>query len=150
MKLDSIDIAILDALNDNARISNREVARSLGLSEALVRQRLKKMDEGKAMRLGLVANIASLGYDRGVILRLRTTPGCARAVARQIAALECCAFAGVTLGRFDVLAYLIAPSRLDLSVVIEHQITSMEGVVGIDVCEPIGSAKQRLDLISIA
>jgi DNA-binding Lrp family transcriptional regulator len=149
VKLDSTDIAILDVLKDNARISNREVARALQLSEGLVRQRLKKMEDGRAMRLGLVANIASLGLGAGALVRLRTTPAQARHIATRIAQLDCCAFSGVTLGRFDVLAYLTASARQDLASVIERDIATLDGVVDIDVCEPVGSAKQRFDLIAI-
>lgn len=150
MKLDSTDTAILDALKDNGRVSNREVARALGLSESLVRQRLKKMEEGKAMRLGLVADMTSLGFRSSMIVRLRTSPSQARAIAACIAQSAYCAFAGVTLGRFDVLAYLIAPTRQDVAAMIERDIASLEGVLEIDVREPIGSAKQRFDLIAIS
>jgi Lrp/AsnC family transcriptional regulator for asnA, asnC and gidA len=149
LKLDSTDTAILDALRDNARISNREVARALGLSEGLVRQRLKKMEDGKAMRLGLVADVASMGYPSGAVVRLRTAPSQARQIASQIAQLACCAFSGITLGRFDVLAYLIGPTRQEVSTIIERDIASLDGVLEINVCEPVGSAKQRFDLIAI-
>ncbi|MFN3440248.1 MAG: Lrp/AsnC family transcriptional regulator [Acidovorax sp.] len=147
MKLDATDTAILDLLKDNARVSNREVARVLGMSESMVRQRLKKMTDGKAMRLGLVADMATVGYTAAVIVRLRTIPSKGRAIAEAVAQLECCAFSGLTLGRFDVLIYLIGQTRQELAQLIDERIAPLEGVVDIDVREPVGSAKQRFELV---
>lgn len=149
MKLDATDTAILDLLKDNARVSNREVARLLGMSESMVRQRLKKMTDGKAMRLGLVADMATVGYTAAVIVRLRTIPSKGRAIAEAAAQLECCAFSGLTLGRFDVLIYLIGQTRQELAQLIDERIATLDGVVDIDVREPVGSAKQRFDLVHL-
>lgn len=147
MKLDATDNAILDLLKDNARVSNREVARVLGMSEGLVRQRLKKMTDAKAIRLGLVADMATAGYTATVIVRLRTVPSEARRIADAVARLDCCAFSGLTLGRFDVLIYLIGQTRQELADVIDTHIAPLKGVVEVDVREPVGSAKQRFDLV---
>jgi Lrp/AsnC family transcriptional regulator for asnA, asnC and gidA len=149
MKLDATDIAILDLLKDNARVSNREVARMLGLTESRVRLRLKKMADNQVMRLGLVADAATMGYTAAVIVRLRTVPGQAPGIAQAIAELECCAFSGVTLGRFDVLVYLIGQTREQLALVIDNSVASLPGVAEVDVREPVGSAKQRFDLVFI-
>lgn len=147
MKLDATDTAILDLLKDNARVSNREVARMLGISEGMVRQRLKKMTDAKAMRLGLVADMATVGYTAAVIVRLRTIPCEGRSIAESVAQLDCCAFSGLTLGRFDVLIYLIGQTRQELAQVIDDHIAPLKGVVEVDVREPVGSAKQRFDLV---
>jgi Lrp/AsnC family transcriptional regulator for asnA, asnC and gidA len=150
MKLDAVDTAILDQLATSARTSNREVARVLGLSEGTVRQRLKKMTEEKAMRVGLVADMATVGYLAAAILRIHTVPGQARDVATALAALEHCAFAGLVLGRFDVLAYLMAPTRQEIAHLIDTQITPLPGVLAMDVREPVGNAKHRYDFAVVA
>ena len=149
IKLDAMDHAILDLLRDNGRMSNREVARFLGTSEGMVRQRLKKMTDAKAMRLGLVADVGTVGFVASVIVRMRTAPNAARAVAQAAAALECCAFSGLTLGRFDVLVYLVGQTRQELAAVIDERLAPLDGVVEIDVREPVGSAKHRFDLVVI-
>lgn len=149
MRLDATDQAILDVLGPNARISNREVARILGISETLVRQRLKRMIEEKAMRFGLVADMGTVGYVAGVIVRLRTVPVHTRAICDSVAKLESCAFAGLTLGRFDVLIYLVAQGRQEIAAIVDQHIAPLEGVVEVDVREPISSAKQRFDMVVI-
>jgi Lrp/AsnC family leucine-responsive transcriptional regulator len=149
MKLDSVDNAIVEQLRINGRTSNREVARAVGVSEGMVRQRLKKMTDSKAMRLGLVADTVTVGFLSGVIVRLRTTPRLGRKIAQEIAQLECCAFSGLTLGRYDVLVYLIGQTRQEMAEVIDKHIAHLPGVLEVDVREPVGSAKHRYDLVSL-
>ena len=45
MKLDNIHTKILNALQSNARISNTQIATSVGISSAAVAERIKKMED---------------------------------------------------------------------------------------------------------
>ena len=45
MKLDSIHAKILNTLQSNARITNTEIAASVGISSAAVAERIKKMED---------------------------------------------------------------------------------------------------------
>ena len=47
VKLDRIDHAILDALQNDSRISNAELAESVGLSESASSRRIKRLEEQK-------------------------------------------------------------------------------------------------------
>ena len=147
MMLDGVDNAILDLLQQDGRMSNREVGRALGISEGMVRQRLKKLVQGNAMRLGLVSDIHASGMGATVVLCIKTLPVHARQVAQTLAQLEACKFVALTLGRFDILAYLVGPTRHDLSAMIDHTISSLPGIILVAVREPTGSAKQHYGLV---
>ncbi len=45
LPIDEVDVKILSRLRDNARLSNVEVARDLGISEATVRRRIQALEE---------------------------------------------------------------------------------------------------------
>lgn len=45
MRLDDLDQRIIGLLAEDARISNREAARLLGISDTAVRKRLKKLSD---------------------------------------------------------------------------------------------------------
>ncbi len=45
LPVDSLDLSILCALRENARISNLELAKKLGVSEATIRRRIKILEE---------------------------------------------------------------------------------------------------------
>ena len=51
MKLDTIHSKILNLLQKNARISNTEIARQVGISSPAVAERIKKMED-----LGIISD----------------------------------------------------------------------------------------------
>jgi len=63
--VDDLDLAILCALRDNARISNLELAKMLGVSEATVRRRIKIMEEKGIIR-GYAALVNCYGVENSV------------------------------------------------------------------------------------
>lgn len=72
--LDRLDIAILEALQDNARTPLSEVGRRVGLSQPATSERVKRLEDrgiiaGYAVRL----DPAALGLGMMAIIRLKTT-----------------------------------------------------------------------------
>lgn len=149
MKLDDIDNALLDLLGQNGRMSNREVGRTLNISEGTVRQRLRKLTEAKAMRLGLVANMEAVDLSATTIVRIKAMTSRVKAIATEIAQFESCTFAALTLGHYDIVAIFIGKTRNEIAEVIEKHIASIPGINEIDAREPVGAAKHRYDLIHI-
>jgi Lrp/AsnC family transcriptional regulator for asnA, asnC and gidA len=149
MTLDATDHAILTVLGKNGRMSNREVARAVGISEGTVRERLKKLEAGKAMRLGVVMDVTAAGLTTMAYVRIKAKPDRIRAIAEEIAAMSDCRFAGLSLGNFDIIALFVAASRTALAGLIDNRIAKIAGVIAIDVREPIASVKHRYDLIHI-
>ncbi len=74
--IDSIDQQLLDALSDNARISNADLARLVELSAPSVTERIKRL-EGSGVLGGYTirVNPAALGLPLSVWLRIRPIPG---------------------------------------------------------------------------
>lgn len=149
MKLDDTDAAILALLREDGRMSNREVGRALDISEGTVRQRLKKLIDAKAMRLGLVTDIHTTGLSVGVTVRIKAVPERIRAIAQALAQLESTSFVSLTLGRFDILAVLVARSRIEAADIIDNHIASLDGVRAVDAQEPVSYPKHRYDLVYI-
>lgn len=149
MDIDEVDLAIVAELQKNGRSSNREVARVLGLSEGTIRQRLRKLEATKAIRLGLVTDASALGQTAAAYIRIKARPRQAADIARNIAHLPSCAFVGLTVGRFDVVAFISANSREELIAVVDSEIAAMDGILKLDVREPVGYTKHRFDLIHI-
>jgi DNA-binding Lrp family transcriptional regulator len=148
-KLDDIDSALLALLRENGRMSNREAGRALDVSEGMVRQRLRKLVDAKVMRLGLVTDIHTTGVSVGVTVRIRADPARTRAIAQALAQLASTSFVALTMGRFDILAVLAAHTRIEAAETIDNQIANIEGVLSIDVQEPVSYPKHRYDMVYI-
>ena len=149
VKIDDTDAAIIDLLRQNGRMSNREVGRALEISEGTVRQRLRKLTDSKAMRLGMVTDFEASGLAVGAFLRIKAAPGRAGEIAARIASLDGCTFVARTVGRFDIIAVLVSNSRTCAAEVIDHDVKTLPGVLAVEIQEPVSYPKHRYDLVYI-
>lgn len=56
LEFSDLDRRILERLSVDARVSNREIARELGMTEGSIRARLKRMADEKAIHVAAVTN----------------------------------------------------------------------------------------------
>jgi len=128
-KLDAVDKSIVSWLAKDARISNRQVAEELGVTEGTVRGRIKRMEQEKQIRITAVTNIdrfsdAVLAYIWIEVERSGQT----RAVADALAQIPELGFVGVMLGRSDILAITMVRNTEHLAEFVHQRISSIEGV----------------------
>jgi Lrp/AsnC family transcriptional regulator for asnA, asnC and gidA len=128
-KLDGVDQAIVAQLSRDARVSNGQIARDLGVTEGTVRARIKRMEKEKLIRLTAVTNIdrfgdALLAYIWIEVERSDRT----REVAELLAAIPELGFVGVMLGRSDILAITMVRNTEHLAEFVHTRITAIDGV----------------------
>jgi len=74
--IDAIDAQLLNLLATNARVSNAQLARDVGLSPPSVSERIKRLEEaGVISGYTITVNPESLGMPLAVWLRIRPIPG---------------------------------------------------------------------------
>jgi len=72
--IDKLDVAILEALQENARISLSELGRQIGLSQPAMSERVKRLEErGIITGYGARIDVEALGLGMTAIIRLKTT-----------------------------------------------------------------------------
>jgi Lrp/AsnC family transcriptional regulator for asnA, asnC and gidA len=145
----SIDERIISILEQDARVSNREIARMLGVSEGLIRKRLRRLLETRELKLGTLVSANALGLTCKAFLRLSIAPHAVSAVAQQLAALDEVPFVGIAVGRFDVFAVTLTTDRDALFRLLQEQIDRLPGVSFIDVREIMNVVKQDTRQIRI-
>ena len=128
-RLDEADLAIVERLSRDARVSNREIAERLGVTEGTVRGRVKRMEEEKLIRITAVTNIdrfkdAALAYIWIEVERSGQT----KAVAEQLAEITELGFVGAMLGRSDILAITMVRNAEHLAEFVHQRISVVEGV----------------------
>ena len=71
--LDSVDLQILELLQDNARVNNAEIARQVGMAPSAVLERVRKLEKREAIR-GYRARLdpPSVGYQLLAYVFVRT------------------------------------------------------------------------------
>lgn len=147
--LDKTDEQIIAILSRDARTSNREVARIMGISDTAIRKRLKRLEAIGAAKVTAVINPMLAGLCISTLVRLQTSPESARSVAERAAELDIVSFSALTAGRYNVTALLLAGDQEQLAGVIHSEFRCWEGVYSIDVTPLVQTVKHRLDLIYI-
>lgn len=85
--IDAIDKEILNIIQQDARISNAEIARKIELAPSAVLERVRKLEERGVIR-GYTADIdpKALGYGLTAVIAVRTTE-CGEGVGEELAAI---------------------------------------------------------------
>jgi Lrp/AsnC family transcriptional regulator for asnA, asnC and gidA len=126
--LDALDRRIVDLLTVDARVSNRQIAAQLGVTEGTIRGRINRLEEGGAIRLTAVTNVAFAGSPRVVLIGIRAQHGELRAVSQKIAAMVEIRCVIIMLGRFDILAIGLFDALEDIVEVANNRILALPGV----------------------
>ena len=126
--MDNIDLHIASILGGNGRISNREIARRIGVSEGTVRQRLARLMDDGALRVSAQFNIEAIPEASiavvGVKIDGRRLIECAQEVGRLPSVLTTM----IVTGRYDLLAIVLAFSRQTLVDFVTGQLSRITGV----------------------
>ena len=73
-ELDATDRAILEELWRDARMSNRQIASRLGVSEGTVRSRIRRLTEEKRIRITAIRNIEALERPISAMVGIEVEP----------------------------------------------------------------------------
>lgn len=126
--LDAVSKTIVELLQEDGRRSYSEIGRTVGMSEAAVRQRVQRLTESGVMQIVAVTDPMQLGFHRQAMIGVRVS-GDARRVAEAIAAIDAVDYVVITVGSFDVLAEVVCEDDDDLLALINDVIRPIEGVL---------------------
>lgn len=132
LQLDDLDRSIISELQDDGRRSFREIARSVGVSEATVRTRVRRLDEAGALRIVAFADPLKLGNAELALLFLRVENEHHEAVIAELELLPEVSYLSSILGRWDVCAQVVVRDTEDLERLVRSSIGGMEGVVQVE------------------
>ena len=132
MTIPSIDRAILAALQENSRISNRELAARVGLAESTTHERLRRLvDAGVITRFTADVDPAALGRPMQALIAVQLRPQSAEVVTRFLDAVvddPCVLDATVLSGETDVLIRVAVASSEDIRTFAWQKVTSVPSV----------------------
>ncbi len=114
IKIDSIDLKIVDILSQNGRIPNNEIASRLSISEGTVRNRIKKLTENNLLKVKGLVN-PDQGTEKQLIYILITLQMNKRwkETAQRVSELHNVRSVSMITGRFDLIVELfIEPHNL--------------------------------------
>ena len=147
--IDTVDRQIIELLEQDARQSNREVARLIGVSESTVRSRLRKLQNAGAICFTLLTDPQSEGFNTRAFVRLLVAPGQVDSVMQNLVARDETTFVAATTGRYNVIAFVIAKDNVELREIASDDMAILNGVREIDVRTNIESFKYDPHLVRV-
>jgi Lrp/AsnC family transcriptional regulator for asnA, asnC and gidA len=142
-RLDAVDRALIEALQQNGRESFRRIAASLGVSEGTIRARYQRLREDGIVHVAAVTNPLGLGFEAMALVGVRTS-GPPESVVEQIADLEEADYVVVAAGQFDILVELVCTDRRHL-LDVTNRIRALEGVASTETFVYLELRKQLYD-----
>jgi DNA-binding Lrp family transcriptional regulator len=134
--LSDLDHGLIEALAENGRQSNRQIARQLDVSEGTIRTRLRRLEEARLVRVVAVTNRAVLNEIGSIaLIGVRVNGPLADEVATCLAARPEAYMVNVTVGAYDVMLSVVTRDRDELATFTDNSLPSMPGVRSTEVLE---------------
>lgn len=142
--LDDTSKRIIELLQQDGRRSYADIAKSVALSEAAVRQRVQKLIDSGAVQIVAVTDPLQLGFLRQAMIGVRVD-GDTRKVADALAAVPEIDYVVLTAGSFDVLAEVVCADDEALLDLINERIRGLPGVQSTETFVYLKLRKQHYD-----
>ncbi|MDA8263790.1 MAG: Lrp/AsnC family transcriptional regulator [Actinomycetota bacterium] len=125
--LDEVSKRLVEELQHDGRKSYTDLAKSVGLSEAAVRQRVRRLLDEGVMQIVAVTDPTTVGFSRQAMVGIRAQ-GDLREIARRLSALPELEYVVLCAGSFDILVELVCEDDERLLDLLDESIRSIEGV----------------------
>jgi Lrp/AsnC family transcriptional regulator for asnA, asnC and gidA len=140
MLVDALDKQIIEQLQEDGRRTFVTIGRSVGLSEAAVRVRVRRLQDAGVLQIVAVTDPVQLGYTRLALIGIRTT-GDLAATADELAAFDEIDYLVIAAGSFDLMAELICRDDEHLLAML-HKIRAVNGVTAAEAFVYLHIAKE--------
>ena len=131
-QLDDLDRAVLHELQLDGRRSFRDIARTIGASEATVRFRVNRLRENGVLQILGFVDPAALGYGVLSSLFVRVRPSATMTVVETIASWPEAMYVSSTVGRADLFVQIVCEDQESLFRLISERIGALDGVEGVE------------------
>ncbi len=139
--LDDVDRELALALQDDGRASYAKLAELVGMSQAGVRMRVRRLLASGAVQIAAVADPFAFGFNITAMLGVTCTGNLER-LAAELGDLEAVHFVVLTAGRYDCLAEVVCVDNDDLFSLVNDHVRRVDGVREVDVITYLKLHKQ--------
>jgi Lrp/AsnC family transcriptional regulator for asnA, asnC and gidA len=143
--LDQVDLRLLLLLSRDARLSQRSLARELGMSPPAIAERIARLERQSVITgYGVRLNWGALGFDSPVYLTITAVQGYQQgAIMDELAALPEVDEVLLVTGAFDMLVRLRVRDVRHLRELLLNQIWQIEGIQRTETSITIAQARSK-------
>ena len=132
MRLNKIDLAIIEELQKNCRQSINVISEKLGISRWTISTRMKVFEDKKIIQsYTCLVDYAKLGFDYWVTFWIKVAPKHLKVVFDRLNKFEEIHWVSYILGDFDVHLIALFKNREELSDFLQNHLSKVEGILSI-------------------
>jgi len=131
-RLDEYDEAIIARLRDDGRMAVRDVAQQVGLNEATVRARIRRLEQSGTMRVVARLDLGAIGYPYTALVGVKIRGRGVEEVCNDLLAVPEVISILSVIGRNDLEIQVIALSMEELNHQLTEAIPAIDGVVALE------------------
>ena len=140
--LDEMSKSIIEKLQQDGRRSYAAIGKSVGLSEAAVRQRVQRLIDSGVMQIVAVTDPMQLGFSRQAMIGIRCQ-GDATKVAERLGALDAVDYVVLTAGTYDAIVEVVCADDAELLELLNTEIRAVPGVTSTETLVYLKLVKQQ-------
>ncbi|MEI7915618.1 MAG: Lrp/AsnC family transcriptional regulator [Mycobacteriaceae bacterium] len=141
-QLDEMSKSIIEKLQQDGRRSYAAIGKSVGLSEAAVRQRVQRLIDSGVMQIVAVTDPMQLGFSRQAMIGVRCQ-GDATKVAERLGALDAVDYVVLTAGTYDAIVEVVCADDAELLELLNTEIRAVPGVTSTETLVYLKLVKQQ-------
>jgi DNA-binding Lrp family transcriptional regulator len=148
-RLDDLDRRIVEKLARDARVSNRQIAAELQVTEGTIRSRIKRLQAERLIQFTVVTDFRLAGSPNLVMIGIQADPSRVATLAQQLADIKEIGCVIVLLGRYSLLAMGLFTNIEQLNELITSRIRSLEGVRDVETSISVHNVKYEVGIARI-
>jgi len=130
--IDYVDSKMITLLQKDGRISNIDMAKQLGISEATVRNRLKSLIDEGFLQIVAVSNPFKLGFEITGDLYIHVDMKKVDHVIDELKKIKALWYIVVTTGDNNINAEFVVKTLEDLNDLVYNRISHIDGVIRVE------------------
>jgi Lrp/AsnC family transcriptional regulator for asnA, asnC and gidA len=127
-QLDQFDHQILAALKEDGRMPFAEIARRLGVSAGMVRERYHRLVERGILQVVAVTAPPQMGYQMMTLIGIKVDGQRLPEVAKEIAAFDEVVYLVICTGSYDILAEVVCRDNKEYLGFLTERLRAVEGI----------------------
>ena len=126
--MDQLDISIIQALQEDARKPYTDIAKTLGVAESTIRNRVSRLLVDNTLRLRATFDYLKLGFNASAFVNITVQPGSVDQVAAELCTVPEVSYLVAISGEADLMVELMCRNHQHLMDLITKQIHQIPGV----------------------
>jgi Lrp/AsnC family transcriptional regulator for asnA, asnC and gidA len=126
--IDDTDRELIRVLQRDGRLSNTEIARTLGVTEATIRKRLARLVGDELIQIVAVPSPRAAGQTMSAVIGVSVELGLLRAVAADLVQSPEVRYVGLSTGRYDLMLEAFFTDQEHVLSFVTERLGGLEGV----------------------